>query len=253
MKIFEIVFSPTGGTEKVAKIVANELNKKVITLNMLKRNSTLDKNQLTKDDVAVISVPSYGGRVPSVVSERLSLIQGNGARAILVCVYGNRAYEDTLAELEDLADKAGFKTVAAISAIAEHSIVRQYASGRPDTQDKDQLIAFTKAIKKKLEEKDMSKPQIPGNRPYKVSKLSGLVPKPTKKCVNCKVCATECPMQAIDFNDPSKIDKDKCISCMRCISVCTYLARSINIVKYKAASAMLKKVCSDRKENELFI
>lgn len=84
MKIFEIVFSPTGGTEKVAKIVANELNKKVITLNMLKRNSTLDKNQLTKDDVAVISVPSYGGRVPSVVSERLSLIQGNGARAILV-------------------------------------------------------------------------------------------------------------------------------------------------------------------------
>lgn len=51
MKIFEIVFSPTGGTEKVAKIVANELNKKVITLNMLKRNSTLDKNQLTKDDV----------------------------------------------------------------------------------------------------------------------------------------------------------------------------------------------------------
>ena len=34
MKIFEIVFSPTGVTDKVAKIVANELNKKVITLNM---------------------------------------------------------------------------------------------------------------------------------------------------------------------------------------------------------------------------
>lgn len=177
-----------------------------------------------------------------MVSERLSLIQGNGSWAILVCVYGNRAYEDTLAELEDLADKAGFKTGAAISAIAEHSIVRQYASGRPDTQNKDQLIAFAKAIKKKLEEKDMSKPQIPGNRPYNVSKLNGLVSKPTKKCVNCKVCATECPMQAIDFNDSSKIDKDKCISCMRCISVCPYLARNINIVKYKAASAMLKKV-----------
>ena len=52
--------------------------------------------RLTADDIAVIAVPSYGGRVPVTAVRRLSAIDGNGAKAILLCVYGNRAYEDTL-------------------------------------------------------------------------------------------------------------------------------------------------------------
>ena len=55
---------------------------------------------------AVIAVPSYGGRVPQVAVDRISEIKGNGAKAVLLCVYGNRAYEDTLTELEDSAEKS---------------------------------------------------------------------------------------------------------------------------------------------------
>ena len=39
---------------------------------------------------------------------------------------------------------------------------------------------------------------IPGDRPYKKSGGAGLVPKPTKGCVKCGVCAEKCPVQAID-------------------------------------------------------
>lgn len=35
--------------------------------------------QLTQDDVAVISVPSYGGRVPATAVERLATLNGQGA------------------------------------------------------------------------------------------------------------------------------------------------------------------------------
>ena len=123
--------------------------------------------QLTQDDVAVISVPSYGGRVPATAVERLATLNGQGARAVLVCVYGNRAYEDTLVELEDAANQAGFQVIAAVATIAEHSIVRQFAAGRPDAQDAQQLANFAKQIQSKLSAGFTSKPAIPGNRPYK--------------------------------------------------------------------------------------
>ena len=66
---------------------------------------------------------------------RLKALNGQGARAVLACVYGNRAYEDTLVEREDAARETGFRVIAAMAAVAEHSIARQFASGRPDEQD----------------------------------------------------------------------------------------------------------------------
>ena len=51
---------------------------------------------LDKEDICIVAVPSFGGRVPAIAAERLERIRANGAMAILVVVYGNRAYDDTL-------------------------------------------------------------------------------------------------------------------------------------------------------------
>ena len=91
-------------------------------------------------------MPSFGGRAPAVAIERLKQISGNGAKCTLVCVYGNRAYEDTLVEMEDAANHCGFQVVAAIAAVAEHSILSQYASNRPDASDEKQLVNFADQI-----------------------------------------------------------------------------------------------------------
>lgn len=135
MSVFEIVFSPTGGTEKVSCLVAGALDKNTVTVDLTDSGLDFHEVSMTKDDVAVISVPAYAGRIPAVVADRLGMVRGNGARAVLVCVYGNRAFEDTLVELEDVAKHAGFRVIAAVAAIAEHSIARQFAAGRPDAQD----------------------------------------------------------------------------------------------------------------------
>lgn len=101
-------------------------------------------------------------------------------RAVLVCVYGNRAYEDTLVELEDTAKQAGFQVVAAVAAIAEHSIARQFATGRPDAQDEQTLSDFAKQIQQKLSAGNTTEPAIPGNRPYKKTGPGGMIPSPPK-------------------------------------------------------------------------
>lgn len=253
MNVYDIVFSPTGGTQKVSALLTNALNGEVASIDLTDSKQDFRAVQLASDDVAVISVPSYGGRVPAVAIDRLGRITGHGARAILVCVYGNRAYEDTLVELEDAVKQAGFQVIVAVAAIAEHSIARQFAANRPDAQDAQQLSAFAKQIQDKLSANNTAEPSIPGNRPYKKTGGAGLVPKPTKDCTKCGVCIHECPVQAINPENPKKVDEKACISCMRCISVCPHSARRVNPVMLSAVGLALKKVCSERKENQLFI
>ena len=99
MNLYEISFSPTGGTKKVADCLAEALSQDIHPIDLTEMREDFRALSLKETDTAVIAVPSYGGRVPAPAVERLSQIKANGAKAILVCVYGNRAYEDTLVEL----------------------------------------------------------------------------------------------------------------------------------------------------------
>ena len=95
------------------------------------------------------------------------------------------------------------------------------------------------------------RPPIPSQSiPYKKAGGVGMVPKPSKKCTYCGVCVTECPVQAIDKENPKKAEEKACISCMRCISVYPPLR---NHVMLSSASLMLKKLFYERKDCQLFL
>ena len=248
MSTVEIVFSPTGGTEKIAHIIGTRLSENPKKIDLSDAKNDFARCKITQQDMVVIAMPSFGGRAPAVAIERLRKIHGNGARCVIVCVYGNRAYEDTLVEMEDAAKACGFQVTAAISAVAEHSIMPRYATGRPDESDRKQLTDFADQIAGKTG----SISTIPGNRPYKKAGGTGLVPKPDKSCVKCGLCAKTCPVQAID-SVKFIADSKKCISCMRCIKQCPQNARSVNGMMVSVAALAIKKACSVRKKNELFL
>ena len=59
--------------------------------------------------------------------------------------------------------------------------------------------------------------------------------------------------RAISKDNPQVTDKNKCISCMRCVVVCPNQARSLDQEKMVVIETAIKKTCSIRKECELFL
>ena len=253
MKIYEIIFSPTGGTQKVADVFAAVFGQEVEVVDLADYAYDFSAVNISKEDVCIIAAPAYGGRVPAIAVSRLSQIKGNSAKTVLIAVYGNREFDDTLIELQDIAVAAGFTPIAGVGAVAEHSLVRIFGTGRPDAQDIEELNCFASQIVERINSGNGITIELPGNRPYKEFSGSSVRPMTNANCVKCKLCAWQCPVEAISETEPHLTDNEKCVSCMRCISVCPNQARYLAPEVLEAFTQKLSAVASERKKNTLYL
>lgn len=239
-----LYFSPTGGTKKVAEHLAQALSAGTadITVSVPEQARRFDA-----DELVVLCVPVYGGRVPLPFCDRVRDLTGTQTMVVPVAVYGNRAVDDALLETQHLANKQGFVTVAAAAFIAPHSIDVRYGAGRPNADDLAILHHFVQDLTAKLSAAESARAAeitAPGNPTYREYKGLPLKPVVSASCTGCGLCARSCPAGAIDRANPKKLDKNKCISCMRCIMLCPNTARKIPAPLMLAARSSLKKMCS---------
>lgn len=254
MQLYQMIFSPTGGTETVANQFVQAFEPPIQTIDLTDSSADFSQVALTENDICVIAVPSFGGRVPAVAASRLEKMKANGAKAILIAVYGNRDYDDTLLELKTILTHSGFRCIAAIAAIAEHSVIPQFAQGRPDAKDLAELSQYAETIRQRIAENEIPKDlRLPGNPNYRETKRLPIKPITSKNCTHCGLCAKKCPVQAIPADDPMQTDGKTCISCMRCIRICPVHARKMNKCLIAIGAHAMKKACSGRKQNELFL
>lgn len=250
--IHQITFSPTGGTKRVGQLLCQNLGTDVQAIELCVPESKLTIPSIKADDLVVIAMPVFAGRIPALAAERLKKVSADCAKCVVVAVYGNRAYDDALLEMKDLTTEMGFRVVAAIGAVAEHSIVRKYGAERPDADDKAVLRQYADRILQKIASDNETSPFVPGNRPYK-RPMKSPVPNVNHKCNACGICAKNCPSGAISLENPKQVDKNKCISCMKCVAVCPTKSRDIGKIMKFMIGLVLKKPCAARKENELYL
>lgn len=207
--------------------------------------------EISENDLAILAVPVYAGRVPPLARERLEKLVGNSAPCILLASYGNRAYDDALLELKNAALAAGFMPFAAAACIARHTIGLRFGEGRPSKDDLREAEEFGKRAAAKLAG-PLQAVEVPGNAPEKPAPVFPLPQTVNANCVLCGHCWAQCPAGAIANGMPEAVDKSKCVCCMRCVAICPEGAREPDAAFLASIDKKLAPLCAEPKPNEFF-
>lgn len=241
-------FSPTGGTKKVSSIFADAMEKEVIWHDLGSKEPMMEKPE---GEMTVVASPVFGGRIPSVVREKIEKFSGTGKKAVTIAVYGNRAYEDALLEMNDILTKCGFTVIASGAFVAQHSMAPEVGAGRPDGEDEKEIHKFAETVKNSTAVENV---QVPGNRLYKPEMNLPVAPISLPSCTKCGKCVTVCPTNAISVADGAVItDIEKCILCMACTHICTEQARIRPLPLQQKTEQMLGALKGVRNKNEVFL
>ncbi|NDW08379.1 4Fe-4S binding protein [Dysgonomonas sp. 520] len=252
-RIHLVYYSPAFSTRKTLRVIADNLNVPVKEHDITQ--GIKEPLSFGRDELVILGIPVYAGRVPAHAVDILDKIKGKDTPAVVVCVYGNRDYDDALLELKDISEKNGFVPIAAGAFIARHSIFPRVAQNRPDKSDDQELIEFGKQCYQRflnLEDVKGTSLTVKGNFPYKEPSKIPFAPTGDSKCDNCGTCVKKCPVNAISSDNPRKTNKDLCMACARCIAVCPKQARRFKGLLYTAVRKKFESSYSERKKPETF-
>jgi len=256
-KVSLVYFSATYTTQRIVKRIARELGIADVQEYDITQTPLNTEIQMAPDELLLVGMPVYGGRIPALTLKSLQQIKGNHSPAIITCVYGNRDYDDALLELKNVVEENGFKVISAGAFIAQHSIFPAVGSKRPDDADEAIVADFGRQNAELIRNTEdiLSLPgiKVKGNYPYKVPGGSGMYPTGDDACDGCGTCFGLCPVSAIPEQNPKETDGTKCIQCGRCIVVCPQNSRNFRGEAYTMMSAKFSAAFSARKEPEIML
>lgn len=266
-----VTFSPTRTSRCIGEAIARGTSYENIRIQDLTYEVEETPIEVPAETLLVVAVPVYGGKVAPPALKRMSGLKVAGAPAVLVALYGNRAYEQALVELESFVTGKGAQVVAAGAFVGEHSYsVEAYpvAAGRPDAQDIQMAETFGRNIRLKLDkepvgtvnaadlpDRAMATEEMLRFRTDVQAALKGgaVVPQTPKVdedlCDHCGTCVEQCPTQAIVAGEETATITDRCIRCCACVKVCPQQARTFDT----PFSALLNKHFSEQKANRVLL
>lgn len=273
IKLKFVYFSPTGTTYKIGQEISKEISKELpvenyYTYNITKAEKRRENLSFSSDDLVLIGLPVYAGRLPNVLLPYLKTIKAEGSKAIIFVNYGNRSYDNALVELRDIVKEAGFSLLAAAAFVGEHAFSYKLAAGRPDEDDlakaRDfagltlkKLRAFEETgapyedfhIKGDLDYEGYYQPLNERGQPFDMRKVQ---PQTKSRCIDCKKCALACPMGSINYEKVSEL-KGICIKCGACVKICPVQAKHFTDPDYLFHKRDLEETFQERKEAEFFL
>ena len=253
MPVYHLYFSPCSSTYDTTYAFCRAISQNAaIEVNLTDRETEVP--EIPAGSVAVVAAPVYAGRIPTPMADKLARARLEGVKVVTFAVYGGRAYEDALLELNDLCEKAGATVLASAATLAAQVDVRDGEHGRPHANDFAEIKDFGRRVCEKYAKGETTPVIVPGNRPYRPAYKAAFVPETdTAMCRKCGVCVAACPTGAIDAQDPSKTDINLCINCMRCAASCASGAKAQPAAAKAFITARLSPLLGGHKPNEFYV
>ena len=258
-----VCFSPTGTSRAVLQGISRGLEQESREfVDITRPEARTQPLHLSEDELFVLAVPVYMGRVPALLTAWIQMIRAQNTPVVCVVVFGNRAYDDALLELANLLKSRGCVPIAGGAYVGEHSFSNPglpTAEGRPDASDLRHAEDFGRRISEKLLSipsiHQVSEPEFPGDYPYGgITELWSVdFIEVGEECTQCGTCADVCPVGAIDLEESRLIDKEKCFTCCACIKSCPQGARRMKAGQVMDVAIRLNQLFTERKDPVLFL
>lgn len=268
-KVWAVYYSATGTTARVVRTAAEALAEK-LDLPMEERSFTRPGERtetlaFTAADLVVVGSPTYAGKLPNkILPDFREKLRGDGTPAVPVVLFGNRAFDNSLAELRAVLEADGFRPIAAGAFVGRHAFTDELAYGRPGWSDLAEIRSFAERVAEKVQAGGTPESvQVPGDPAALYYVPKGLDGEPVKflkakpktdpsRCNQCGACVRACPMGAIDPRDASQVP-GTCIKCQSCVRRCTRGAKYFDDPAFLSHVAMLEKNFREPKENRVFL
>jgi len=262
-RLWAIYFSPTGTTKATVLAIAKATGIPFENIDLTLPNARESYRQsFGTDDLVVVGLPVYAGRIPQNLDEFFSGLKGNCTPATAVVVFGNRDYNDALIEMKMRLEDRGFRVRSAAAFIGQHTHSDKIATGRPDTSDLSIAEHFGQMILSGIDENTIPGDlKVKGNYPFSWLGFdpkfipAGYPPRPRlitdDNCEECKLCIQNCPWRAI-APDRSR-DYSRCMICYRCLKMCPSHAIHVTGEEFLNILPQFEAMCSRRCEPELFL
>ncbi|EJW99024.1 4Fe-4S ferredoxin iron-sulfur binding domain-containing protein [gut metagenome] len=273
--VYGVSFSPTHTSQQVGEAIVQGIEaENTFTLDLT--HVTDISKEIPATALTVFTVPVYGGHVAPLALQRMNQIRAEkGAPAVVVVVYGNRAYEKALEQLEEFVSERGFKVIAGGTFVGEHSYSSDrypIATGRPNVDDLAYARVFGEKVRNKVETAidsehlyavDVRKIVRPHQSMFsllrflyhiiKWRKTGQPMPRAPKTdenlCTHCGKCVSLCPNQAIVKGEEQHTDVDRCIRCCACVKGCPQKARTFDT----PFAPLLSRCFKREKENRILV
>lgn len=230
-----VYFSPTNGTKKAVTILADKIKKDYKTIDLTNSEERKNIVGFSQNDLVIVASPVYAGKIPQVQG-LFENINGKNTPCIIMAAYGNRHYDNTLAQMKNILEKRGFVCFGAISVIIPHIYSKKLGTNRPDNTDIVNISKFADKIIDKLNAHNINSIHVPGEKEpkeYPINPGGKNIKNLNKElCNQCNICVDNCPVNAIN-KKTFEINIDLCINCMKCSIECPTNARTFDASETK--------------------